>query len=142
MSADHGAPRLLFLSDEWRVAVRAMSDEQAGSVIDQPGLIVNATITDVPFGEGELELHSDRGPVVGWEQGHSPHASFEIRVDYYLAKAIVLDATATAEALIQGFDSHGVEVIGDTSSYRQWWRARLGHAGAVELEDRIRAITA
>jgi hypothetical protein len=135
-------PRLLFLSDEWRDAVRALSEEEAGSVIDQPGLVVNATITDVPFDDGVLELHSDRGPVVGWEPGHSPDAALEIRVDYHLAKAIVLDATATADALVQGFESHGVEVIGDTDSYRQWWRARLGHAGAVELEDRIRAITA
>jgi hypothetical protein len=141
MPVEPGA-RLPFLSDEWRAAVRALSSEQSGTVIDQPGLVVNATVTDVPFGDGVLRLHSDRGPVVGWEPGHSPDAAFEIRVDYYTAKAMVLDATATADALVQGFATHAVEVIGDGSRYRQWWQVRLGHPGAVELEDRIRALTA
>ena len=134
--------RLRFLSDEWRAAVREMSGELlAGSVVDQPGLVVNATVTDVPFGERTLHLHSDRGPVVGWQPGHSPEAAFEIHVDYHVAKALVLDASATADALVQGFATHAVEVSGDASQYRQWWQARLGSHDAVELEDRIRAIT-
>jgi hypothetical protein len=135
--------RLRFLSDEWRAVVREMSDEQlAGSVVDQPGLVVNATVTDVPFGERTLYLHSDRGPVVGWQPGHSPDAAFEIHVDYHVAKTMVLDASATADALVQGFATQAVEVTGDTSQYRHWWQARLGHHDSVELEDRIRAITA
>jgi hypothetical protein len=100
--------RLRFLSDEWRAAVREMSDEElAGSVVDQPGLVVNATVTDVPFGEPTLHLHSDRGPVIGWQPGHSPDAAFEIHVDYHVAKAMVLDASATADALVQGFATQG-----------------------------------
>jgi hypothetical protein len=141
MSVDRGA-RLAFLSDEWREAVHAMSDELMGSVIDQPGLVVNATVTDVPFGDGVLQLHSDRGPVVGWQPGHAPDAAFEIRVDYYSAKAMVLDASASADAVVQGFALQAVEVIGDRARYREWWQTRLGHPGAVELEDRIRAVTA
>lgn len=133
---------LLFLSDEWRDAVREMSEDESGIVIDQPGLIVNATVTGVPFGDGTLMMHSDRGPVVGWQPDHSPDAAFEIRVDYHVAKALVLDATATADALVLGFATHAVEVLGDSSQYQHWWRARLGHQSAVELEDRIRAITA
>jgi hypothetical protein len=134
--------RFRFLSDEWRAAVREMIDEQlAGTVVDQPGLVVNATVTDVPFGERTLQLHSDRGPVVGWQPGHSPDAAFEIQVDYHVAKALVLDATATADALVQGFATHAVEVSGDASQYRHWWQVRLGHHDSVELEDRIRAIT-
>jgi hypothetical protein len=135
--------RLQFLSDEWRAAVREMVDEQlSGSVVDQPGLVVNATVTDVPFGERTLHLHSDRGPVIGWQPGHSPDAAFEIQVDYHVAKAMVLDASATADTLVQGFATHAVEVTGDPSQYRHWWQARLGHHDSVELEDRIRAITA
>jgi hypothetical protein len=141
MSEEPGT-RLRFLSDEWRAAVREMSAEQlTGSVVDQPGLVVNATVTGVPFGERTLLLHSDRGPVIGWEPGHSPEAAFEIHVDYHVAKALVLDATATADALVQGFATQAVEVTGDASQYRHWWQARLGHRESVELEDRIRAIT-
>jgi hypothetical protein len=135
--------RFQFLSDEWRAAVREMVDEQlSGSVVDQPGLVVNATVTDVPFGERTLHLHSDRGPVVGWQPGHSPDAAFAIQVDYHVAKALVLDASATGDALVQGFATNAVEVTGDASQYRHWWQARLGHRDSVELEDRIRAITA
>jgi hypothetical protein len=134
--------RLPFLSDEWRAAVRALVAELEGSSFDQPGLVVNATINDVPFGDGTLELHSEHGPVIGWQPGHADGAAFELRTDYYTAKALVLDASVTADGLTQGFSSGAVDVVGDRTQYRQWWQARLHEGQAADLDDRIRAITA
>ncbi|MCU0260714.1 MAG: hypothetical protein MUE78_06825 [Ilumatobacteraceae bacterium] len=133
--------RLPFLSDEWRAAVRALVAELEGSSVDRPGLVVNATITGVPFGPGTLDLHSEHGPLVGWEPGHADGAAFEIRTDYYTAKALVLDSSPTADGLAQGFSSGAVDVVGDRARYREWWTERMHEARAAELDDRIRAIT-
>jgi hypothetical protein len=136
------ATRYPFLSDEWRVAVRRLVDEAAGSPLDQPGLVVNATITGVPFGPGTLELHSGRGPVVGWEPGHVDDAAFSLTTDYYTAKALVLDPSQSSDALAQATSIGTLKVTGDPEELGRWWRRRIGNTVAVELEAKVRDLTA
>jgi hypothetical protein len=134
--------RLPFLSDEWRAAVRELVAEHAGTAIDQPGLLVNITITDVPFGSGTLEMHSEHGPMVGLVEGHRPGADIELRTDYYTAKSMVMDASPDASLLQQGFESGAIAVTGDLARYRQWWVDRIADRSAAALDDQVRAFTA
>lgn len=129
-----------FLSDAWIEQVRAVKAAHAGTPIDRPGLVVNATITDVPFGQGTIAAHSAHGPVIGWEPGHVPDAAFSITVDYHTAKAMVLDQTL--DVLDQAVTAGRLKVEGDGTAFREWWGSRIGNPDAVLLDDQVRAITA
>lgn len=131
---------LQLLSDEWRDEVRSIVAELAGAGVDEVGFIVNATITDVPFGTGTLELHSLTGPMVGWEDGHIDTASVTIRADYQSARALVL--AEDWDVLEQELAAGVIRIEGDSESFREWWSSRVGNAVVLELERRVRAITA
>lgn len=130
----------LFLSDEWHAAVRDIKADYAENPVAAPGLVVNATITNVPFGDGTIELHSDNGPVIGWEPGHAVGAEIEFELDYHMARALVLDETF--DSLEQEIASGALKIGGDQGRLRAWWKSRIGNPAAVELENRVRAITA
>lgn len=80
-----------FLSDAWMSQVAAITSRHEGSAIDTAGLVVNATITDVPFDDGTVELHSEHGPVIGWMPGHATDAALSFTLGYALARELVLD---------------------------------------------------
>jgi hypothetical protein len=129
-----------FLSDEWRAAVRDLKAEYLDNPVVEPGLVINATITHVPFGDGTLELHSEAGPVMGWELGHIDGAVVALEIEYHMAKALVLDQTF--DALEQEVASGALKIEGEPGNLRRWWGNRIGNPGILELEDRIRSITA
>jgi hypothetical protein len=129
-----------FLSDAWIEQTRAIKARHAGNPVDAPGLVVNATITDVPFGEPTRELHSAHGPVVGWEPGHAPHARFSFTVDHALARELVLDHGY--DVLDQATTAGLLRIDGDAAALRDWWSRRITNADAVALDDEVRAITA
>ncbi len=129
-----------FLSDDWTAQVRAVKATLAGNEIDEPGMVVNATITGVPFGDPVRELHSTHGPVLGWEPGHDPAAALSIRLDYALARELILDTTF--DVLAQAIDSGAVTIEGDAGALRAWWSHRIGNPDAVALDDQVRALTA
>ena len=58
-----------FLSDQWMDEVQRIKATHEGDPIDQDGLVVNVTVTGVPFGTGTIEVHSDHGPVIGFSPG-------------------------------------------------------------------------
>jgi hypothetical protein len=129
-----------FLSDAWIDHARTVKARHAGNPVDQPGLVVNATITGVPFGEASRELHTAHGPVVGWEPGHAPDAQFSFTVDHALARELILDPTF--EVLDQAIASASLRIDGDAAALRTWWSHRVGNPDAVALDDEVRAITA
>jgi hypothetical protein len=67
-------------------------------------------MTDAPFGSRTLELHSDHGPVIGWEPGHDPTARVNTTIRYDLARSVVLDRSPHAVELALGADE--IEVDG------------------------------
>lgn len=129
-----------FLSDAWIDQARAIKARHAGNPIDEPGLVVNATITGVPFGDPTRELHSAHGPVVGWGPGHAPDAAFSFTVDHALARELILDPGY--DVLDQAITAGSLGIDGDASALRDWWSRRIGNPDAVALDDEVRAITA
>lgn len=129
-----------FLSDEWLAEVRAVKAAHAGNAVDQPGLVVNATITGVPFGEPTRALHSGHGPVVGWEPGHAVDAALAFHVDWAVARELLLDPGF--DVLDQAISSGLLRIDGDGAALRAWWSHRVGNPDAVALDDEVRAITA
>jgi hypothetical protein len=128
-----------FLSDRWIAEARRIKAEHIGDPTDQPGLTVNATIVNAPFEDGVLHLFSTHGPVIGWERGHLPDASFSITIDYAVALDLVLDRSPNGLELAL---AHGdIEVDGDFDEFRDWWHSRVGDDATRLLEDDIRAIT-
>lgn len=129
-----------FLSDPWIDAARAIKGAHPANGIDQAGLVVNATITGVPFDGGTMELHSEHGPVIGWEPGHVARAAFSISADYALARELILDRTL--DVLAQAVASGSLHIEGDAAELRRWWAARIANPDAGALDDELRAITA
>jgi hypothetical protein len=130
-----------FLTDEWIDEVRGLKSTATDSAIDTEGLVVNATITGVPFGTGTLELHSDHGPMIGWQSGHSPAATVSMTVDYHTARALVLDASADMSVLDQATRTGTLQIDGDGAALRRWFSARSTDQDATDIEDAVRAIT-
>ena len=128
-----------FLSDAWLEQARATKAAHAGSRIDSPGLVVNATLTGVPFGDPVRHLHSERGPVIGFEEGHHPEAAVTITLDYALAREMV-NAT-TYDVLDQAVSSGAIQIAGDTDQLRAWWKLRIANPDAVALDDELRGLT-
>lgn len=128
-----------FLSPEWIDEVRRIKVTHEGTPIDQDGLVVNATITGVPFGDGTLEVHSARGPVIGWEPGHVADPAFSLTVGYHLAREMVLDRSF--DVLEQALNAGQITVSGDGSAFREWWQSRVGNPDAVVLDDQVRSVT-
>lgn len=129
-----------FLSDEWIEAARAIKAAHPASGLDDDAMTVNATITDVPFGNGTIELHSAHGPVIGWEPGLDENPSFALTADYALARELILDRTL--DVLAQAVASGGLQVDGDAAELRRWWATRIANPDATALDDELRAITA
>lgn len=90
--------------------MRTLREQYRGDAFDQPGFSVNAVMTDAPFGSGTLELHSDHGPVIGWEPGHDPTAAVTITIRYDIARSVVLGRSPNAVELVLGADE--IEVDG------------------------------
>jgi hypothetical protein len=119
--------------------VAAAKERRGGAGLDQPGLVVNATITEVPFDEGELRLHSTHGPVIGWSEGHVDDADLTFEVDYGTARQLVLDEGY--DVLEQAIASGALAISGDRAALRSWWRSRIANPDAVALDDEVRALT-
>ena len=134
-------PSHQFLSDEWIEEVRALKSSATATAVDAPGMVVNATITDVPFGGGTLELHSDRGPMLGWQAGHTVGATLSIVVDYHTARALVLDSSDGMAVLDQATRTGALRIEGDSAALRQWFATRSTGPEAATVEDAVRAIT-
>ena len=129
-----------FLSDEWIAEVEKIK-ATFGSNPVATDLVVNATITGVPFGEGKLEVHSDHGPAVGWVKGHSAAATLSITLDYQLARALVLDDSAGFDTLAQAGETGALQVVGEPGTLRDWYGTRVGNPELVAVEQAVRAIT-
>jgi len=130
-----------FLSDEWFDAVERIKGNAAGNPVETAGLVVNATITNVPFGSGTVELHSSHGPMVGWMQGHADDPVIAMTVDYHTARSLILDDSPDMRVLDQAGTSGALSIDGDAGALRAWFATRRANPEAVAIEDSVRAIT-
>ncbi|MEI8127551.1 MAG: hypothetical protein WCG86_07040 [Actinomycetota bacterium] len=103
-----------FLSPEWLVAATEIRNA-AGDLGDAPvEVIMNLTVTDVPFGPDTLEAHlnSASGPLA-IEYEHHANAHLSITIDWSTAKALLIDGNP--QAAMGAFLNGKIKVEGDMS---------------------------
>lgn len=130
-----------FLSDDWMASARTIREEVTGGIGDDetPDVRMNQVITDVPFGEGTINLHmeSKDGQVV-MEVGHLDDPEVSVTVDYETAKAIFLDPTTA----VQHFMTGRIKVQGDMTKLMLLMQAPTADPRAAEVQKRLAEITA
>jgi hypothetical protein len=131
-----------YLSDEWFEQVDQLKAAVGANAAATPGFAVNCTVTGVPFGSGTIELHSDSGPMFGWQRGHDSEATLAFTVDYQMARAMVLDQSEGFDVLVNEIDSGALHIEGDTAQLHTWFRTRVSNPEALAVEDQVRRITA
>ena len=106
-------PKYQFLSEEWIAEAKRLRDEMGGdSPAPAHAVRMNQVITEVPFGDGELQAHLDTsGGEMVMETGHIDGADLTVTLDYATAKAILVDGNP--QAGMQAFMAGKIKVQGD-----------------------------
>ena len=102
-----------FLSDEWMAAAKAVREKYADQSTKVTTIIkMNQVITDVPFGEGTLNVFLDTssGDVV-MDLGVLDQADLTVTTDYDTARQIFVDQNQAAG--MQAFMAGKIKVQGD-----------------------------
>ena len=115
-----------FLTPEWMAAARAIYDRLAPEVGPLLPARINQTVTEVPFGSGEVQGHVDTtsGALV-IDEGHLPDAKVAITLDYATARSLLVEQDPAA--VMQAFMAGRIRVQGDMTEL-----LRLQSALAVE----------
>jgi hypothetical protein len=101
---------------------------------------MNQHITDVPFGDGELQAHLDTtSGEVELEFGFLADADLQVTLDYETARAIFVDLDA--QAAMAAFLSGKIRVDGDLTKLMAMQDLFSPSAQAIELAQAIREIT-
>ncbi len=129
-----------FLSDEWIEKAHAIRAEfqDKSPAIDQP-VRMNLVVTEIPFGDGDLQAHMDTtAGHLDIDKGHVEDADLKITLDYQTAKAILVDRNP--QVGMQAFMAGKIRVEGDMAKLMAVQAAPSGEH-AEELAERLRAIT-
>ncbi len=136
-----------FLSDEWMAEVRRIRDEYAGRVTPPERAVrMNQVVTDVPFGDGTVELHLDvSGGRAHLDLGRLNEPEITVIVDYETARAILVGLLAQdAQPAVQAFMSGRMRIQGDLAKLMTMLQPpeETPDPLAGEVAARIREITA
>jgi putative sterol carrier protein len=106
-------PKYKFLSEEWIEEAKRIRHEMEG---DAPApahsVRMNQVITEVPFGDGEIQAHMDTSDgEMKMDLGHIENPDLTVTLDYATAKAILVDGNP--QAGMQAFMAGKVKVQGD-----------------------------
>lgn len=131
-----------FLSDEWMTeakAIRAKYEGQTGKV--SQSIKVNQVITDVPFGEGNINSYIDTssGDVV-MDLGTLDAPDVTVTTDYATAKALFVDQDQAAA--MQAFMTGKIKVQGDMMKMMALQTAMPTDDASKAIAEEIKAITA
>lgn len=102
-----------FLTEEW-VAEAKKIREELGADAAAPAHTVrmNQVITEVPFGDGEIQAHMDTSSgQIEMDLGHLENPDLTVTLDYETAKAILVDGNP--QAGMQAFMAGKIKVQGD-----------------------------
>jgi|SRR5581483_7780740 len=136
-----GDVRYEFLSPEWVEACREIREEyRARETVAPPSLLVNYVVTDVPASSGPVLAHTDTtSGTVEFELEHAPGAEVTVTLPYKAARAVLVDADATAA--MQMFATGKIQVDGDVTKLLALGAVPMDPL-ALEVAERIRALTA
>jgi hypothetical protein len=130
-----------FLSDEWMAeakAIRAKYEGQTGKVAQS--IRVNQVITDVPFGDGDINSYIDTssGDVV-MDLGSLDGPDVTITTDYATAKALFVDQDQAAA--MQAFMTGKIKVQGDMMKMMALQTAMPTDEASRAIAEEIKSIT-
>lgn len=130
-----------FLSDEWIEEAHAIRADFDGPLPASSHQVkMNLLVTDIPFGDGDLEAHLDTSSgAFRLDKGHLDDPDLKVTVDYDTAKAILVDGNP--QAGMQAFMAGKIRVEGDMAKLMTL-QATPPDERAHELAERLRAITA
>ena len=133
-------PKYKFLSEEWVAEAKAIREQHAG---DTPApahsVRMNQVITEVPFGDGEINAHMDTsGGEMEMGFGHLENPDLTVTLDYATAKAILVDGNP--QAGMQAFMAGKVKVDGDMTKLMAM-QTGAADPKAAEVAAAIQAIT-
>jgi putative sterol carrier protein len=112
MSGETTVPK--FLTDDWISAARQIRDElDAEGQLPAGGapIRLNLNVTDVPFGDGDVEAHADTTDGIDMELGHLDAVDATLTLGYDVAQAIFVNGDAAAA--MQAFMASQLKVEGD-----------------------------
>ncbi len=107
-------PKYKFLSEEWIDEAKRIRAELEGDDTPAPAHSVrmNQIITEVPFGDGEVQAHMDTsGGEMEMGLGHLENPDLTVTLDYATAKALLVEGNP--QAGMQAFMAGKVKVQGD-----------------------------
>jgi hypothetical protein len=129
-----------FLSAEWIEAARAIRTELEGkATVKPPPFRMNQVVTEVPFGDGTLQAHTDTtsGELV-LELGHIENPDVTVTLPYDTAKSLLVDQDQ--QAAMQAFMSGKIKVEGDMMKLMALQTTQVDPV-ALEAAQRIKEIT-
>ncbi len=129
-----------FLSDEWIEEAHAIRAEYKDGTptLDQP-VRMNLVVTEIPFADADLRAHLDTtGGSLVIDKGHVDEADLTVTIDYFTAKAILVDRNP--QAGMQAFMAGKVRVEGDMAKLMTIQTMPQGER-ADEMAERLRGIT-
>ena len=137
------ADKYPFLSEEWITQVRKLGDEaraEGGGAKIPHAVKMNQVITDVPFGDGTVNVHMDTtSGDMQMEMGHMENPDLTVTVDYDTAKAIFVDGNP--QAGMQAFMAGKVKVQGDMTKLMAM-QAAPPDPKAQEFAQKVKEMTA
>ena len=133
-------PKYKFLSEEWVAEAKSIREQHAGDAPAPTHAVrMNQVITEVPFGDGEINAHMDTsGGEMEMDFGHLENPDLTVTLDYATAKAILVDGNP--QAGMQAFMAGKVKVDGDMSKLMAM-SAGAADPKAAEVAAAIQAIT-
>ena len=129
-----------FLSEEWVAEAKKIREEFDGQA-PAPAHVVrmNQVITEVPFGDGEVNAHMDTsGGSLEMDLGHLENPDLTVTLDYATAKAIIVDGNP--QAGMQAFMAGKIKVQGDITKLMAMQQGPVDDT-ATEVANRIKDIT-
>ena len=102
-----------FLSEEWVAEAKKIREEFEGQAPAPAHAVrMNQIITEVPFGDGEINAHMDTsGGSLEMDLNHLENPDLTVTLDYATAKAILVEGNP--QAGMQAFMAGKIKVQGD-----------------------------
>ena len=134
----------LFLTDDWIAEARRIRDEYSDRAPQPPLIRMNLVVTEVPFGNGTIEVHLDSSDgKLDLETGHLENPEVSVSTDYATTKALFVDQNPSAA--MQAFMTGKIRVQGDLTKLMALQPAGLSPEAAEvaqTIAQRIKAATA
>jgi len=130
-----------FLTEEWLDAAKQIREELEGdSPAPAHSMKMNLNITEVPFGDGEVQAHMDTSDgEMKMDLGHMEDPELTVTLDYATAKAILVDQNP--QAGMQAFMAGKIKVQGDMTKLMAMQQTGGDSGLQAEVAAKIQAIT-